>query len=253
MSWRLTRNGISKHFGSQPVFQGVHVIRRRSNWIYRNKEWLLTVKETEKLNTKRKTYPSATWSTKFTEQWKASSSAVHWPLPCARCCLPHLNCTWRPYAATTDPHFRRYYLQQWGNTTFLLSRQYPPRGTAFHIKYVSTTDIHTMYTLFRPHPWLFLNTYLLTCLLTPYSTVLLEKLTGLQLVKKFPAFYGTRRFITAFTCARHLSLSWAGSILFIPPHLTSWISALLLSSHLHLGLPCGLFPSGIFLYTVYNN
>jgi hypothetical protein len=35
------------------------------------------------------------------------------------------------------------------------------------------------------------------------STVLLEKLTGLQLVKKFPAFYGTRRFITALTSARH--------------------------------------------------
>jgi hypothetical protein len=31
----------------------------------------------------------------------------------------------------------------------------------------------------------------LTHPLTPYSTVLLEKLTGLQLVKKFPAFYGT--------------------------------------------------------------
>jgi hypothetical protein len=31
-------------------------------------------------------------------------------------------------------------------------------------------------------------------------------------VKKFPAFYGTRRFITAFTRARHLSLSWASSI-----------------------------------------
>ena len=44
-------------------------------------------------------------------------------------------------------------------------------------------------------------------LLTPWSRVLLEKLTGLQLVKKFPAFYGTRRFITAFTSARHLSLS----------------------------------------------
>jgi hypothetical protein len=28
-------------------------------------------------------------------------------------------------------------------------------------------------------------------LLTPCSRVLLEKLTGLQLVKKFPAFYGT--------------------------------------------------------------
>jgi hypothetical protein len=38
---------------------------------------------------------------------------------------------------------------------------------------------------------------------TPWSRVLPEKLTGLQLVKKFPAFYGTRRFITAFTTARH--------------------------------------------------
>jgi hypothetical protein len=34
-----------------------------------------------------------------------------------------------------------------------------------------------------------------------------EKLTGSQLVKKFPAFYGTRRFITAFTSDRHLSIS----------------------------------------------
>jgi hypothetical protein len=42
-------------------------------------------------------------------------------------------------------------------------------------------------------------------LLNPWSKVLLEKLTGLQLVKKFPAFYGTRRFITAFTSARRLS------------------------------------------------
>ena len=46
-----------------------------------------------------------------------------------------------------------------------------------------------------------------TYLLTPCSRVLLQKPTGFQLVKKFPAFYGTRRFITAFTSARHLSLS----------------------------------------------
>ena len=38
-------------------------------------------------------------------------------------------------------------------------------------------------------------------------TALRKKLTGSQLVKKFPAFYGTRGFITAFTSARHLSLS----------------------------------------------
>ena len=38
-------------------------------------------------------------------------------------------------------------------------------------------------------------------LLTPWCSVLLEKLTGLQLVKKFPAFHGTQRFITALTSA----------------------------------------------------
>ena len=44
-------------------------------------------------------------------------------------------------------------------------------------------------------------------LLTPWSIVLLEKLIGFQLVKKFPAFYGTLMFITAVTSARLLSLS----------------------------------------------
>ena len=46
-----------------------------------------------------------------------------------------------------------------------------------------------------------------TYLLTTWCRVLLAKRTGLQLVKKFPAFHGTRRFITARTSVRHLSLS----------------------------------------------
>jgi len=50
-------------------------------------------------------------------------------------------------------------------------------------------------------------TYLLTFLLTPRSRFLLEKLTGFQLVKKFLALYGNRRFITTFTSARHQSVS----------------------------------------------
>jgi hypothetical protein len=50
-------------------------------------------------------------------------------------------------------------------------------------------------------------TILLTYLLTAWRRVLLEKLAGSQLVKKFPVFYGTRKFITAFTHAQHLSLS----------------------------------------------
>ena len=43
--------------------------------------------------------------------------------------------------------------------------------------------------------------YLLTYLLIPWSTVLHEKLTSFQVAKKFPAFYGPRRFIMAFTSA----------------------------------------------------
>ena len=89
-----------------------------------------------------------------------------------------------------------------------------------------------------------INIGLYTCLLVySWSRVILEKLTGFKLVKKLPTFYGTRRFITAFTSARHLSASWANSIQSIPPHPTSWRSILILSSHLRLVLPNGLFPS----------
>jgi len=38
---------------------------------------------------------------------------------------------------------------------------------------------------------LYLLSYLLTYLLIPWNRVLLEQLTGSQLVKKFTAFYGT--------------------------------------------------------------
>ena len=78
-------------------------------------------------------------------------------------------------------------------------------------------------------------------LLTPWCRVLPEQLTGLQIVKKFPAFHGIRRFITALTSVHQLSLSWASPIQSIYPHPTSWRSILILSTHLRLGLPSGLF------------
>ena len=93
---------------------------------------------------------------------------------------------------------------------------------------------------------------LLTYLLTSWCGVLFEKLTGVQLVKKFPAFHGTRRFITALTSVRHLSLSWASPIQSIYPHPISWRSVLILSIHLRLGLPSGLFPSGFPTKTLYT-
>jgi hypothetical protein len=91
-----------------------------------------------------------------------------------------------------------------------------------------------------------------TYLLTPRIRILLEKTTGFLLVKKFSTIYGTRTFITAFTSARYLSLSWANSIHSMPPHSTSWISILILSSHLRLDLPSGIFPSGFTTKTLYT-
>jgi len=50
----------------------------------------------------------------------------------------------------------------------------------------------------------------------------------------------------------HLSLSWASCMQSIPPHPTPWRSIFILSSHLRLGLPGGLFPSGFHIKTLYT-
>jgi len=47
----------------------------------------------------------------------------------------------------------------------------------------------------------------LTSLITPWSRVLLEKLIGSAASQEIPRIFGTRRFITVLTSARHLSLS----------------------------------------------
>jgi len=60
--------------------------------------------------------------------------------------------------------------------------------------HADNTYIHITYLLTY-----YLYTYSVTHLHTPLIRVIHEKLTGSQLVKKFPAFYGTWRFITAFS------------------------------------------------------
>ena len=67
-----------------------------------------------------------------------------------------------------------------------------------------------------------------------------------------PHFTETRRFITALTSVRHLSLSWASPIQSTYPHPTSWRSFLILSTHLRLGLPIGLLPFDFPTKTLYN-
>ena len=53
---------------------------------------------------------------------------------------------------------------------------------------------------------------------TPWSRVLLEKITFSQLVKKFSTFYRTRKFITVFQRKWHLSPPRARSIQSTPSH-----------------------------------
>jgi hypothetical protein len=86
--------------------------------------------------------------------------------------------------------------------------------------------------------------YLLTHSLIPWCKILFEKLIVTQLVKNIVS-YGTRRFITVFTKARYWTLSWASWIQFAPSIPISLRSILMLSSHLRLGLPSGLLPSGL--------
>ena len=81
-------------------------------------------------------------------------------------------------------------------------------------------------------------------LLTPWCRVLLEKLTDLQLVKKFPAFLWNPK-VPYRTHKRPPPVSILGQpIQSTYPHPTSWRSILILSTHLRPGLPSGLFPSG---------
>jgi hypothetical protein len=71
----------------------------------------------------------------------------------------------------------------------------------------------------------------------------LEKLTVIQTVQNLPAFYATRRLITVFIRTRHWSLSWVRWFQPTPSQSISLRFILILSPHLHLGLPSGVFPS----------
>ena len=51
------------------------------------------------------------------------------------------------------------------------------------------------------------SAFVLTYLHSPWSRVLLEKLTGSAASQEIPHIFGTRRFLTVLTSARHLSLS----------------------------------------------
>jgi hypothetical protein len=76
--------------------------------------------------------------------------------------------------------------------------------------------------------------------------------TNCASTKKFPAFYGTRRFITVFTRTLHWSISWARSIQSLPFYTISLRSILILSTHLCLSFPSGLFPTNILYEFIFS-
>ena len=100
------------------------------------------------------------------------------------------------------------------------------------------------------HIWHICPTVVKHYLLTPWCRVPLEKLTGLQLVKKFPHFTEPEGSLphsqASATCL------YPGPAQSIYPHPTSWRSILILSTHLRLGLPTVFLPSGFPSKTLYT-
>jgi hypothetical protein len=121
------------------------------------------------------------------------------------------SCQWSPWAWFPGFHFFQCFLTDFSYTPVTIFR-----GFSSFMGFCASAF------LFADHRLSYLNlnklwpcnlpsilTYLLTY---SWSWALLEELPILQLLKNFPAFYGTRRFITVFTRALHWSLSWARSI-----------------------------------------
>jgi ABC-type multidrug transport system permease subunit len=73
------------------------------------------------------------------------------------------------------------------------------------------------------------------------SLILLERLEVTQLIKKVPACKETQSFITTITKPCHWTLSWTSSVLSTSSYPIFMRFILILSSHICLYLPVGLF------------
>jgi len=98
-------------------------------------------------------------------------------------------------SALDKKEIHKYVLTEESSKTFALEWKKPPQNFSVPVG-SSNCSVKTLSTYGN-------NTYLLT----PWSRVLLEKLTGSAASQETPRIFGTRKFITVLTSARHLSLS----------------------------------------------
>jgi len=84
------------------------------------------------------------------------------------------------------------------------------------VAFVTQGALFCFVLYWRPWPvwrhWNFRHILIITYLLTPWSRVLLEKLTGSAASQEIPHIFWILMFITVLTNSRHLYLYWANSI-----------------------------------------
>jgi hypothetical protein len=99
-------------------------------------------------------------------------------------------------------------------TCLSLRRVHPPSppsaaffGLHFSKSYNGVSEQQHITAVALSWQWTLQGLELPSLILTPWSRVLLEKLTDFAASQEIPRIYGTRKFITVLTSARHLSLS----------------------------------------------
>jgi hypothetical protein len=96
-----------------------------------------------------------------------------------------------------------------------------PGREAYHSP-PSSAEVTNAWSYTSTVPYVFmawcLVTHTGTTLPLPYCVIGAEKLIVAQIVTKYPAFYGTRKFITMFTRARNCNLYCASWIRYTPSH-----------------------------------
>ena len=124
------------------------------------------------------------------------------------CSLRYLACkAHAPYCQLWPAPLYKYFPHYLKNGTIFGGKKVSEHKMCFDYLYNVCLSV-TFLVLRRNKPDMTKNVYWSSCnLLTPWSRVLFEKLTGSAASQEIPRIFGTRRFITVPTSARHLSLS----------------------------------------------